>query len=75
MPNSRCSAGDIDILMGIPSDPYSDLQRFDTLRTRAQRYDVAGCPVYVAHLGDIVASRRGAGRPSDLRRFPNSRRS
>jgi hypothetical protein len=33
----RTSAGDIDILVGIPSDPYSDLERFEALRSRAER--------------------------------------
>jgi hypothetical protein len=56
--------------VGIPSDPYSDLERFEALRSRAERYEVAGCSVYVADLADIVASKRLAMRPSDIEALP-----
>ncbi|HEU5002591.1 MAG TPA: hypothetical protein VFW71_07425 [Actinomycetota bacterium] len=41
----RTSAGDIDVLVGIPSSPEAGLNRFDVLRGRAEKHIVAGCTI------------------------------
>jgi hypothetical protein len=61
----RTTAGDIDVLVGIPSSPQAGLNRFDSLRGRAEARVVTGCTVYVASLTDIIASKRVANRPAD----------
>jgi hypothetical protein len=66
----RTTAGDIDVLVGIPSSPQADLNRFDSLRGRAETRVVAGCTVYVAALSDIIASKRVANRPADREALP-----
>jgi hypothetical protein len=66
----RTAAGDIDVLVGIPSSPHAGLNRFDTLRSRAESRVVAGCTVYVAALTDIIASKRVANRPADREALP-----
>lgn len=66
----RTSAGDVDVLVGIPSDPRAGLNRFPTLRGRAEAHVVAGCTVYVAALADIIDSKRVANRPADLQILP-----
>jgi hypothetical protein len=37
-----------------------------TIRDRATDIDIAGVPLRVAALGDIIKSKRAAGRPRDL---------
>jgi len=69
----RTTSGDIDVLVGIPSSPQAGLNRFDSLRGRAEARVVAGCTVYVAALTDIIASKRVANRPADREVLPNSR--
>jgi hypothetical protein len=56
------AAGDIDVLnaaLGAP--PYEDL------RKRAIEVEVRGTPVRIASLDDMIAMKRAAGRPRDLR--------
>lgn len=38
---------------------------FNSLRSRAQRMEIAGLPLWIANLKDIIASKRAAGRPRD----------
>jgi len=38
---------------------------FNSLRSRAQKIDIAGHALWVADLADIIASKRAAGRPRD----------
>ena len=66
----RTTAGDVDVLVGIPSSPEAGLNRFEVLRGRAEERIVAGCTVYVAALTDIIASKRVANRPSDREALP-----
>jgi hypothetical protein len=55
-------AGDLDVLNGaIGAPPYGDLRR------RAIEVEVRGTPVRIASLDDIIAMKRAAGRPRDLR--------
>jgi hypothetical protein len=56
------AAGDIDVLNTAKgSPPYEDLRR------RAIEVDVRGTPIRVASLDDLIAMKRAAGRPQDLR--------
>jgi hypothetical protein len=55
------SAGDIDLLVepsGAPS--------YETLRERADIMELAGNPVRVASIGDLLTMKRAAARPLDL---------
>jgi predicted nucleotidyltransferase len=41
------------------------VRSFNSLRSRAEKIDLGGYPLWVAHLWDIIASKRAAGRPRD----------
>lgn len=41
------------------------VRSFNSLRSRAERIELAGRPLWVAHLSDIIASKRAAGRLRD----------
>jgi predicted nucleotidyltransferase len=41
------------------------VKSFNSLRSRAQRVEIAGHALLVANLKDIIASKRAAGRPRD----------
>lgn len=41
------------------------VKSFDSLRSRAQKVALAGHDLWVAGLGDVIASKRAAGRPRD----------
>jgi hypothetical protein len=41
------------------------VRSFNSLRSRAETIELAGCRLRVAHLSDIIASKRAAGRPRD----------
>jgi hypothetical protein len=56
------AAGDLDLLNGaVGAPPYGDL------RKRAIEVEVRGTPVRIASLDDLIAMKRAAGRPQDLR--------
>jgi hypothetical protein len=56
------AAGDLDVLNGaLGAAPYGDL------RERAIEVEVRGTPVRVVSLDDLIAMKRAAGRPRDLR--------
>lgn len=57
----RTRFGDLDLLAR--PDPRLD---YAQLRSRAVRFELAGQPVWVAHLEDVIAMKRAAGRPKDL---------
>ncbi len=42
------------------------VKSFESLRSRASRLSVENAPLLLASLGDIVSSKRSAGRPRDL---------
>lgn len=55
-------AGDLDVLNGaLGAAPYGDLHE------RAIEVEVRGTPVRVVSLDDLIAMKRAAGRPRDLR--------
>ncbi len=41
------------------------VKSFNSLRSRAQKIELGGHPLWVADLADIIASKRAAGRPRD----------
>ncbi|MBI2929799.1 MAG: hypothetical protein HYY24_29420 [Verrucomicrobia bacterium] len=41
------------------------VKSFNSLRSRAEKIELAGHSLWVAHLADIIASKRAAGRPRD----------
>ncbi len=41
------------------------VKSFNSLRSRAQKIELGGRDLWVAHLADIIASKRAAGRPRD----------
>lgn len=43
---------------------------YDRLIATAEVFEIAGVPVYVAGLDDIIASKEAAGRPKDLAQLP-----
>jgi hypothetical protein len=57
----RTRFGDLDLLAR--PDPHLD---YAQLRSRAVRFELAGQPVWIAHLDDVIAMKRAAGRPKDL---------
>jgi predicted nucleotidyltransferase len=57
----RTRFGDLDLLAR--PDPGLD---FPQLRSRAERFELAGMPVWIAALEDVIAMKRAAGRSKDL---------
>lgn len=56
------AAGDLDVVNGAPgAPPYEDL------RERAIEVEVRGTRIRIASLDDLIAMKRAAGRPRDLR--------
>jgi hypothetical protein len=55
-------AGDLDVHNGAPGAPP-----YDDLRKRSVEVEVRGTPVRIASLDDMIAMKRAAGRPQDLR--------
>jgi len=41
------------------------VKSFNSLRSRASKITLAGAPLWVADLADIIASKKAAGRPRD----------
>jgi predicted nucleotidyltransferase len=41
------------------------VKSFNSLRSRAEKIELGGHRLWVAHLADIIASKRAAGRPRD----------
>ncbi len=68
----RTDAGDIDYLSGLPTAEHglSRLATYDDLAPRAQRMIIAGIPVDVASLPDIIDSKQSLNRPSDREALP-----
>ena len=63
-------AGDLDVLIGIPSATGEPDTQYEALRARASHLEIAGHTVYYASLDDIIVSKEVAGRPKDLEALP-----
>jgi hypothetical protein len=65
----RTDHGDLDVLNDMPAVDGTRL-RYDELAGRAERRTLAGIPVVVANLDDIIASKMWANRPKDRDALP-----
>jgi hypothetical protein len=70
----RTSAGDLDVLMGIPRDSRWDLARYEQLRENAILLEIGEHTILVAALQDIIRSKEIADRPPDHEALPELRR-
>jgi hypothetical protein len=66
----RTTAGDVDVLLGIPKDSRWALARYEHLVERAVALEIAGQRVLVAALEDIIRSKEIADRPADRAALP-----
>lgn len=63
--NWHTTAGQIDVLLGIPSKSRWELARYDQLATDATVIEIDGQRVSVASLEHIIRSKEIADRPKD----------
>lgn len=61
----RTRAGDVDVLLGIPSASRFELARYDQLIASATIVEVDGFRIAVASLAAIIRSKEIADRPKD----------
>jgi hypothetical protein len=61
----RTRAGDVDVLLGIPSASRHELARYEQLIVNATIIEVDGFRVAVASLADVIHSKEIADRPKD----------
>lgn len=69
----RTSAGDLDVLHHLRSES-GDRVGYDDLIRRSIETDLGGLQVWLASLGDIVASKRFADRDKDCEALPDLER-
>ena len=62
----RTDAGDIDVIIGIPTAQDNRLRIFDDLRQVATEHTIYGTVVLIAGLDDIIESKEALGRTPDL---------
>ncbi len=61
----RTTAGDVDVLLGIPSTSRFELARYEQLAEDAVELEIDSLRVQVASLGDIIRSKEISDRPKD----------
>jgi hypothetical protein len=61
----RTSAGDVDVLLGIPASTRRDLARYEQLAKNATHFEIDSRRVLVASLDDIIRSKEAADRSKD----------
>jgi hypothetical protein len=61
----RTTAGDVDVLLGIPRGSRFELVRYEQLVENATELQVDGLRILVASLDDIIRSKEVADRPKD----------
>lgn len=61
----RTTAGDVDVLLGIPSNTRFGLARYEQLAEQAIELRIDSIIVLVASLADIIRSKEIADRPKD----------
>lgn len=59
------TAGDVDVLLGIPSNARFELARYEQLAEHATEFQIDSVMVLVASLADIIRSKEIANRPKD----------
>lgn len=61
----RTTAGDVDVLLGIPNTSRFELARYEQLAEDAVNLEIDSFLVKVASLADIIRSKEIADRPKD----------
>jgi hypothetical protein len=61
----RTTAGDVDVLLGIPRESRSRLARYEQLAEHAIEFEVDQLRILVASLDDIIRSKEVADRDKD----------
>lgn len=69
----RTTAGDIDVLLGIPRDGRWNLARYEQLRENAVLVEIGDRTVAAASLEDIMRSKEIADRTPDREALPELR--
>lgn len=69
----RTAAGDVDVLLGIPSESRFHLTRYEQLAPNATELEVDELRVLVASLEDIIRSKEVAARDKDRAALPELR--
>lgn len=64
------AAGDLDTLHDIPNTDRQHPNTYDELIQRATTREFLGCTIYVADLGDIIASKKATARDKDREALP-----
>lgn len=70
----RTTAGDVDVLLGIPGAARRDLVRYEELAENAVELRIDQIRVLVASLADIIRSKEVIGRPKDREALDELRR-
>lgn len=70
----RTRHGDLDVIIGTPTEQRGQLAGFDDLALRAHPHQVFGLTILVADLDDVIASKQALGREPDLVALPELRR-
>ena len=66
----RTDAGDLDIIIGIPTATAGELATFEELADRAHERSAFGLTILIADLEDIITSKVALSRGSDLAALP-----
>ncbi len=66
----RTSAGDIDIIRGLPKTSIKDLASYRDLVDRERTVDAFGLTIHLASLDDIITSKIATNRESDRQALP-----
>jgi len=69
----RTTAGDVDVLLGIPKGKNWQLAQYRQLNENAAIFDIGGQEVLIASLEDIIRSKEIANRPADHAALPELR--
>lgn len=70
----RTGAGDLDVIVGIPTETRGKLAGYSVLVERASALEAYGLTIMVADLDDIIESKTALARESDLVVLPELRR-
>lgn len=66
----RTDAGDLDVIIGIPTSERGRLARYDDLVLRAVEAEAFGVTIRAASLADVIESKLALGRDPDLVALP-----
>lgn len=66
----RTRLGDVDLIVGTPTEQRGSLARYETLAPRAHRREIFGVTILVADLDDVIESKQALAREADLVALP-----